>query len=143
MGATRRPASFAATSATATVVLASTASILEVVVTPVVSITIASTLTNTILATSVRLVCVISTCSATRTTAPPSTLTRWTLVPEDKRAALIKDAKESNAAVIDVVQHGYYKVLGKGELPRLPSLSRLASSRARPRSRLRPLAVSA
>ncbi|EDQ91430.1 uncharacterized protein MONBRDRAFT_19902 [Monosiga brevicollis MX1] len=44
----------------------------------------------------------------------------WTLVPEDKRAALIKDAKESNAAVIDVVQHGYYKVLGKGELPKAP-----------------------
>ena len=44
----------------------------------------------------------------------------WTLVPEDKRSEAIKSASESNAPVIDVVQHGFYKVLGKGELPTAP-----------------------
>ena len=37
----------------------------------------------------------------------------WTLVSEAARDASV----EKKAAVIDVTKHGYFKVLGKGELP--------------------------
>ncbi|EME32771.1 60S ribosomal protein L27Ae [Galdieria sulphuraria] len=42
----------------------------------------------------------------------------WSLVPEDVREQpeKIKD----QAIVVDVVKHGYFKVLGKGKLPRQP-----------------------
>uniref|UniRef100_UPI00358E88D7 large ribosomal subunit protein uL15 n=1 Tax=Myxine glutinosa TaxID=7769 RepID=UPI00358E88D7 len=44
----------------------------------------------------------------------------WTLVSEDTRKELEKKKKDGTAAVIDVVKSGYYKVLGKGKLPRQP-----------------------
>ena len=40
----------------------------------------------------------------------------WSLVGEEARA----QSKGNNVAVIDVTQHGYFKVLGKGELPQTP-----------------------
>uniref|UniRef100_A0A8C4R8Q3 Large ribosomal subunit protein uL15 n=1 Tax=Eptatretus burgeri TaxID=7764 RepID=A0A8C4R8Q3_EPTBU len=43
----------------------------------------------------------------------------WTLVKEDTRKELEKK-KDGTAPVIDVVKSGYYKVLGKGKLPRQP-----------------------
>ena len=43
----------------------------------------------------------------------------WSLVPETLRQNLKKDAKE-RAAVIDCVKAGYFKVLGKGFLPKQP-----------------------
>jgi large subunit ribosomal protein L27Ae len=47
----------------------------------------------------------------------------WALAGGDAaRAAAGKDA--ANARVIDVTQHGYFKVLGKGELPALPIVVR-------------------
>lgn len=46
----------------------------------------------------------------------------WTLVGEDARIAAAKDS--GNAPVIDVTQHGYFKVLGKGELPAQPLVVR-------------------
>ena len=42
----------------------------------------------------------------------------WSLVSEETRAAA--KAKKDAALVIDVTQHGYFKVLGKGELPKIP-----------------------
>merc|ERR1712000_416236 len=44
----------------------------------------------------------------------------WTLVDEEKRDELIKNASESKAPVIDCVSKGVYKVLGKGVLPKAP-----------------------
>ena len=44
----------------------------------------------------------------------------WSLVSAETRAA----SKESNAAVIDVVASGYFKVLGKGGLPNIPCIVR-------------------
>lgn len=46
----------------------------------------------------------------------------WTLVGEEARLAAAKDT--SSAPVIDVTQHGYFKVLGKGELPAQPLVVR-------------------
>jgi large subunit ribosomal protein L27Ae len=46
----------------------------------------------------------------------------WTLVGEEARLAAAKDA--STAPVIDVTAHGYFKVLGKGELPQQPLVVR-------------------
>ncbi|KAG8180723.1 hypothetical protein JTE90_004682 [Oedothorax gibbosus] len=43
----------------------------------------------------------------------------WSLVTEQTRLKY-KDDKEGKAPVIDVVQAGYYKVLGKGRLPKQP-----------------------
>ncbi|XP_061434544.1 large ribosomal subunit protein uL15 [Lethenteron reissneri] len=43
----------------------------------------------------------------------------WTLVSEQTRAASAK-LPEGTAPVIDVVRAGYYKVLGKGRLPKQP-----------------------
>jgi large subunit ribosomal protein L27Ae len=42
----------------------------------------------------------------------------WSLVSAETRA----QSKESNAAVIDVVASGYFKVLGKGGLPNVPCI---------------------
>ena len=39
----------------------------------------------------------------------------WTLVGEEARVAAAADT--ATAPVIDVTQHGYFKVLGKGQLP--------------------------
>jgi len=46
----------------------------------------------------------------------------WTLVSEEERLAAAKDT--STAPVIDVTQHGFFKVLGKGELPQQPVVVR-------------------
>lgn len=46
----------------------------------------------------------------------------WTLVGEEARLAAASDT--SAAPVIDVTQHGYFKVLGKGELPQQPLVVR-------------------
>ncbi|EEB18991.1 60S ribosomal protein L27A, putative [Pediculus humanus corporis] len=43
----------------------------------------------------------------------------WTLVSTDTRLRCA-DSKEKKAPVIDVVRAGYYKVLGKGRLPKQP-----------------------
>ena len=43
----------------------------------------------------------------------------WTLVSEQTRLKY-KDAADGKAPVIDVVRAGYYKVLGKGRLPKQP-----------------------
>jgi large subunit ribosomal protein L27Ae len=42
----------------------------------------------------------------------------WSLVGEEARVAAAKDT--STAAVIDITQHGYFKLLGKGQLPAQP-----------------------
>ena len=42
----------------------------------------------------------------------------WSLAGGD--AARAEAAKGGDAAVIDVTQHGYFKVLGKGPLPSIP-----------------------
>ena len=42
----------------------------------------------------------------------------WSLVPAEQRDTLLKGGKE--AAVIDVTEHGYFKVLGTGNLPQCP-----------------------
>merc|ERR1712192_73829 len=48
----------------------------------------------------------------------------WSLVPEQQ----YKDAKEgklgNKAVVVDVVNHGYFKVAGKGTLPNIPLIVR-------------------
>lgn len=46
----------------------------------------------------------------------------WTLVGEEARLEAAKDT--STAPVIDVTRHGYFKVLGKGELPAQPLVVR-------------------
>ena len=42
----------------------------------------------------------------------------WSLVSEEARKNATKDANK--AVVIDVVKSGYFKVLGKGDLPKIP-----------------------
>jgi len=42
----------------------------------------------------------------------------WSLVGEEARLTAAKDS--TSAPVIDVTQHGYFKVLGKGQLPQQP-----------------------
>lgn len=66
----------------------------------------------------------------------------WTLIPEDKRDQYLKEASPSAAPVIDTLAAGYGKVLGKGDLPRFPSSSRLDSSLLMPRRRSEKLVVS-
>lgn len=44
----------------------------------------------------------------------------WNLVGEEARLEAAKDT--SSAPVIDVTQHGIFKVLGKGQLPEQPLL---------------------
>lgn len=44
----------------------------------------------------------------------------WSLVPEDKRQQYL-DAKSSDKApVIDLLNSGYAKLLGKGRIPQIP-----------------------
>ncbi|QRV90877.1 ribosomal proteins 50S-L15, 50S-L18e, 60S-L27A [Ceratobasidium sp. AG-Ba] len=54
----------------------------------------------------------------------------WSLVPAEEK----KDLKEDSEVVpvIDVLQHGYGKVLGKGQLPKLPFIvkARFVSAKA-------------
>ena len=47
----------------------------------------------------------------------------WSLVGNKMREHYQKDEKK-RAPVIDVVQHGYFKVLGKGKLPDQPVIVR-------------------
>jgi large subunit ribosomal protein L27Ae len=42
----------------------------------------------------------------------------WTLVPKEEKEGLTEDSEV--VPVIDVLQHGYAKVLGNGQLPKLP-----------------------
>ena len=42
----------------------------------------------------------------------------WTLVGEEKRVECAKD--KSKAPVIDLTDHGIFKLLGKGQLPEQP-----------------------
>ncbi|XP_014777739.1 60S ribosomal protein L27a [Octopus bimaculoides] len=44
----------------------------------------------------------------------------WNLVPENIRTNYMKSRRDKRAAVIDCVKHGYFKVLGKGEIPKAP-----------------------
>jgi len=44
----------------------------------------------------------------------------WTLVSKEVR----DQATKENAPIIDVTQHGYFKVLGKGKLPNKPVIVR-------------------
>ena len=48
----------------------------------------------------------------------------WTLVPEDVRIKA-ESAKQGDAVpVIDCVQNGFFKVLGRGNLPKIPFVVR-------------------
>lgn len=46
----------------------------------------------------------------------------WSLVPAEQRETLLKGGK--TAPVIDVTSHGFFKVLGKGDLPKVPVIVR-------------------
>lgn len=54
----------------------------------------------------------------------------WSLVK--KKKVTVADTKEEKAPVLDLVKHGYFKVLGKGSLPKQPLIvkARLFSARA-------------
>ena len=43
----------------------------------------------------------------------------WTLVADETKEQA-KNSKDGKAPIIDVTQHGYFKVLGKGRLPEIP-----------------------
>lgn len=43
----------------------------------------------------------------------------WSLLG-NKTLEAYKDRKDGKAPVVDVVRHGYFKVLGKGALPQIP-----------------------
>ncbi|KAJ5070702.1 60S ribosomal protein L27A-3 [Anaeramoeba ignava] len=48
----------------------------------------------------------------------------WTLVPDEVRQKY-KDAKETDEVpIIDAYKHGFFKVLGKGKLPKQPMIVR-------------------
>ena len=57
----------------------------------------------------------------------------WTLVSEESRKA----STEKKACIIDVVQAGYFKVLGKGELPSVPMIVRAKEFSAEAERRIR------
>ncbi|XP_058592246.1 large ribosomal subunit protein uL15-like [Neofelis nebulosa] len=61
----------------------------------------------------------------------------WTLVSEQTRVNAAKN-KTGAAPIIDVVRSGYYKVLGKGKLPKQPVIvkAKLFSKRAEEKGRL-------
>lgn len=42
-------------------------------------------------------------------------LCRWSLVPTETRDQYISGAKKDSAPVIDLLSHGYAKLLGKGK----------------------------
>ena len=57
----------------------------------------------------------------------------WTLVSEEARKA----STEKKAAVIDVTLAGFFKVLGKGELPSVPCIVRAKEFSAEAERRIR------
>lgn len=56
----------------------------------------------------------------------------WTLVDESKRDEYLKSASSSAAPVVDLLGHGYGKLLGKGKIPQVPVIvkARLVSKLA-------------
>merc|ERR1711862_216147 len=52
------------------------------------------------------------------------------LLPEDQRVP-----PEGKASVLDVTKHGFFKVLGKGHLPKVPMIVKAGSSAPQPRRR--------
>ena len=48
----------------------------------------------------------------------------WTLVPEEVRINAEKLTAKDPVPVIDCVQNGFFKVLGRGELPKIPMIVR-------------------
>merc|ERR1711974_382279 len=104
----------------ATVVLANIGSILEVVETLVDNIIIASTSTNTIRDILERSACVTSTFTQTpqSSTVLQSTWTSCGHLSEQTREKYEKNDKK--APVIDISRAGYFKVLGRGLLPKQP-----------------------
>ncbi|KAK5656124.1 hypothetical protein OQA88_4884 [Cercophora sp. LCS_1] len=48
----------------------------------------------------------------------------WSLVPAEAREKYISGAKKDSAPVIDLLSHGYAKLLGKGRLPEIPVVVR-------------------
>ncbi|KAG6336392.1 hypothetical protein ID866_2712 [Astraeus odoratus] len=56
----------------------------------------------------------------------------WTLVPEEEKQGLTEDSEV--VPVIDTLRHGYGKVLGNGQLPKLPFIvkARFVSKKAEP-----------
>mmetsp|Transcript_28683 Transcript_28683/g.72118 ORF Transcript_28683/g.72118 Transcript_28683/m.72118 type:complete len:150 (-) Transcript_28683:56-505(-) len=48
----------------------------------------------------------------------------WTLLPAEKRVEAQAKAAEGVAPIIDVTKSGYFKVLGKGRLPKQPVVVR-------------------
>ncbi|KAG8012345.1 60S ribosomal protein L27a [Nibea albiflora] len=116
-----RPGSSVDMSATDMVALASTESILEVVVMLVVCITTESTSTNSNHPGYFGKVGMRHYHLKRNTThCPTINLDKlWTLVSEQTRLNYGKKP-EGPAPIIDAVRAGYYKVLGKGKLPKQP-----------------------
>jgi large subunit ribosomal protein L27Ae len=48
----------------------------------------------------------------------------WSLVPVETRDKYVSGAKSDSAPVIDLLSHGYAKLLGKGRLPQIPFVVR-------------------
>ncbi|KAG7289505.1 60S ribosomal protein L28 [Staphylotrichum longicolle] len=48
----------------------------------------------------------------------------WSLVPAEAREKYVSGAKTDSAPVIDLLSHGYAKLLGKGRLPEIPVVVR-------------------
>ena len=44
----------------------------------------------------------------------------WSLVPEDKRQQYLDATSSDKAPVIDLLNSGYAKLLGKGRIPQVP-----------------------
>lgn len=44
----------------------------------------------------------------------------WSLLPVEEREKHLKQGNKEIVPVIDVLAHGYSKVLGKGQLPEVP-----------------------
>lgn len=44
----------------------------------------------------------------------------WSLLPKDVREKQLKAKDSKKAPVVDVTKHGFFKVLGKGQLPEAP-----------------------
>jgi len=56
----------------------------------------------------------------------------WSLVPAEAREKYVSGSKTDTAPVIDLLSHGYAKLLGKGRLPEIPVVvrARFVSSEA-------------
>jgi len=48
----------------------------------------------------------------------------WSLVPAEKRDEYISAGNKDTAPVLDLIEHGYAKCLGKGRLPQVPIIVR-------------------